>query len=120
MTVFCLLYTSVSDHAGNVITQIKAVGYGLPISSNLRFDMNGHWTKNPKHGLQFEVETYEEVIVPTREGVIAYLSSGQIKGIGPKLAERIYDSFGSESLEVLDKDCLLYTSHCRRVSPVHL
>lgn len=94
----------VSDHAGNVITQIKAVGYGLPISSNLRFDMNGHWTKNPKHGLQFEVETYEEVIVPTREGVIAYLSSGQIKGIGPKLAERIYDSFGSESLEVLDKE----------------
>ena len=41
----------VSDHAGNVVTQIKAVGYGLPISSNLRFDMNGHWTKNPKQGL---------------------------------------------------------------------
>lgn len=35
-------------------------------------------------GIQFEVESYNEVIIPTKEGIIAYLSSGQIKGIGPK------------------------------------
>lgn len=66
--------------------------------------MEGHWSKNAKHGLQFEVDSYEEVIIPTREGVIAYLSSGQIKGIGPKIAERIYDAFGDMTLEVLDKE----------------
>lgn len=92
------------DRSGNMVTQIKAVGYGLPTASNLRFNMSGHWTKNPKHGVQFEVENYEEVITPTREGIIAYLSSGQIKGVGPKLAERIYDSFGTASLDVLDKE----------------
>ena len=32
------------------------------------------------------------------------MSSGQIKGIGPKLAERIYNIFGNESLEILDKE----------------
>ena len=90
--------------AGMPVTQIKAVGYCLPTSDKLRFDMQGRWSKNTKHGLQFEVETYEEVIIPTKEGIIAYLSSGQIKGIGPKMAEKIYDSFGDLALEVLDKE----------------
>lgn len=94
----------IKDHAGNVLVQVKAVGYGLPTASNLRYEMRGRWSKNAKHGIQFEVETYDEVIAPTREGVIAYLSSGQIKGIGPKLAERIYDSFGTKALDVLDKE----------------
>ena len=92
------------DSSGNVVTQVKAVGYGLPVSKNLRYEMRGHWSKNGKHGVQFEVDGYEEVIVPTREGVIAYLSSGQIKGIGVKTAERIFAAFGLESLEVLDRE----------------
>lgn len=94
----------IRDTAGNAITQIKAVGYSLPLGKQLRYDMQGHWSKNPKHGIQFEVESYNEVIIPTKEGIIAYLASGQIKGIGPKLAERIYDAFGIQTLEVLDKE----------------
>ena len=87
------------DSSGKTVSQVKAVGYCLPTASNLRYNMEGHWSKNAKHGLQFEVDSYEEVIIPTREGVIAYLSSGQIKGIGPKIAERIYDAFGDMTLE---------------------
>lgn len=95
---------NIKDSSGNTITQIKAVGYCLPTADNMRYEMRGHWSKNPKHGIQFEVEGYDEVIIPTREGIIAYLSSGQIKGIGPKMAERIYDAFGNMALEVLDKE----------------
>lgn len=95
---------SIKDSNGNLITQIKAVGYCLPTADNMRYEMRGHWSKNPKHGVQFEVEGYEEVIIPTREGIITYLSSGQIKGIGPKIAERIYDAFGNMALEILDKE----------------
>ncbi|UWP61400.1 ATP-dependent RecD-like DNA helicase [Ruminococcus gauvreauii] len=94
----------IKDSTGNTVTQVKAVGYCLPISSNLRYDMFGHWSKNPKFGIQFEVESYNEVIIPTKEGIIAYLSSGQIKGIGPKIAEKIYAAFGQQSLEILDKE----------------
>lgn len=94
----------IRDTAGNAVTQVKAVGYCLPLGKKLRYDMQGHWSKNPKHGIQFEVESYNEVIIPTKEGIIAYLASGQIKGIGPKLAERIYDAFGTQTLEVLDKE----------------
>ena len=95
---------NIKDSAGNTVTQVKAVGYCLPIADKLRYELQGHWSKNPKHGVQFEVENYDEVITPTKEGIIAYLSSGQIKGIGPKMAEKIYDAFGLTALDVLDKE----------------
>ena len=95
---------TIKDTAGNTITQVKAVGYCLPTADTIRYELQGRWAKNPKHGVQFEVENYDEVIIPTKEGIIAYLTSGQIKGIGPKLAERIYQAYGNASLDVLDKE----------------
>lgn len=93
----------VVDTSGKAVREIKAVGYCLPVAANLRYDMKGHWSSNPSHGIQFEVEKYDEVIVPSKEGIVAYLSSGQIKGIGPVMAERIFDTFGMKALDVLDK-----------------
>ena len=86
----------VMDAAGNVVSEIKA--------DNLRYDMRGRWSRSAKHGIQFEVEGFDEVIVPSKEGVIAYLCSGQIKGIGPKTAEKIYAMFGQNTLTVLDHE----------------
>lgn len=94
----------VVDAAGNVVSEIKAVGYCLPTAGNLRYDMRGHWSRNAKHGVQFEVEGFNEVIVPGKEGIVAYLCSGQIKGVGPKTAEKIYAMFGQDTLSVLDHE----------------
>lgn len=94
----------IRDHAGNVIATIKAVGYGLPVSEKLKFDLKGSWKKDEKYGIQFEVESYTEFIDHNREGIIAYLSSGQIKGIGSRTAEKIYDMFGNDTLCVLDRE----------------
>ena len=92
------------DAAGNMVNRFKAVGYCLPTSEKVKYNMEGRWSKSQKHGIQFEVERYEEVITPTNEGIIAYLSSGQIRGIGPKTAERIYETFGADTLNVLDRE----------------
>ena len=89
----------VMDAAGNVVSEIKAVGYCLPTADNLRYDMRGRWSRSAKHGIQFEVDGFDEVIVPSKEGVIAYLCSGQIKGIGPKTA-----MFGQNTLTMLDHE----------------
>ena len=94
----------VRDSSGSILPQFKAVGYFLPVSNHLRYDMKGHWSRNTKHGTQFEVDSYDEVIIPSREGIIGYLNSGQIKGIGPRIAEKIYDAYGNLALEVLDKE----------------
>ena len=53
----------VLDSAGNSVTQVKAVGYSLPVSDKIRYDMKGQWSKNSKHGLQFEVETYAKIFL---------------------------------------------------------
>ena len=94
----------VRDVDGEMLSQIKAVGYCLPTSEKLRYKLSGHWIKHPRHGLQFEVDGYEEVITHTKEGIIGYLSSGQIKGVGPKIAEKIYDAFGQDTLDILDHE----------------
>lgn len=92
------------DSAGNQVAEVKAVGYCLPTADNLRYNLKGQWSRNSKHGIQFEMETFEEIITPTKEGILAYLTSGQIKGIGPKTAEKIFDAFGQDTLTVLDEN----------------
>jgi exodeoxyribonuclease V alpha subunit len=89
------------DAEGKRVTEAKVVGYYLPTAYGVRFDMAGRWIKN-KYGMQFELENYREIIRPGRDGIVAYLSCGLIKGIGPKIAERIYDAFGDRTPEVLD------------------
>lgn len=44
------------DSSGNTITQIKAVGYCLPTAGNMRYEMRGHWRKDPKYGIQYLAE----------------------------------------------------------------
>ena len=63
----------VRDSSGSILPQFKAVGYFLPVSNHLRYNMKGHWSRNTKHGTQFEVDSYDEVIIPSREGIIGYL-----------------------------------------------
>lgn len=92
----------VLDSAGRTLSEIKVVGYCLPTTEKLRYDLQGHWGRSAKYGIQFEMDTFREVITPTKEGIIAYLASGQIKGIGPKTAEKIYDMFGADTLNMLD------------------
>ena len=94
----------IRDRQGRLLGSIKAVGYGLPLSANLRYKMQGRWNEEPKHGLQFEVDTYEEIVSPTKEGIIAYLTSGQINGVGKTIAERIYEKFGDKTLDILDRE----------------
>ena len=65
--------------------------------------MQGRWERG-KHGDQYAVSQFEEVIQPTEAGIIAYLSSGYIKGIGEKTARRIYEQFGDKALDILDRE----------------
>lgn len=48
------------------------------------------------------MDTYEEILPQTKEGIAGYLSSGLIKGIGPRTAELIVDRFGTRTFDVLD------------------
>ena len=95
---------TVLDGQGNKLSSITVVGHYLPIMERMKVDMTGRWKKDAKYGLQFMMESYEDVIEPGKKGIVTYLASGLIRGIGKKLAERIYNTFGDDTLEVLDND----------------
>ncbi len=79
-----------------------AVGYFGDISPGEIIEAKGTWRQSPKYGLQFQVESYKSVLPSTCEGIRKYLASGLIKGIGPVLAERIVEKFGTETVEILE------------------
>ena len=62
----------------------------------------GNWVHNPKYGRQFKVEQYERDMPADSTAILRYLSSRAIKGIGPRLAERIVSQFGDETLDVME------------------
>ena len=66
--------------------------------------LQGQWVNHPKHGLQFQVEICEQTMPATVAGIRRYLGSGLIKGIGPRLAERIVAQFGLQTLEIIESD----------------
>lgn len=62
----------------------------------------GTWKRHAKHGLQFEVHSFEATAPADLLGIQKYLESGMVKGIGAIYAKRIVDTFGLKTLEVIE------------------
>jgi exodeoxyribonuclease V alpha subunit len=65
--------------------------------------LSGRWVSHPKHGVQFQVEICEQTLPATLAGIRRYLGSGLVRGIGPRLAERIVQHFGHETLQIIEE-----------------
>ncbi|NUS16812.1 MAG: ATP-dependent RecD-like DNA helicase [Streptomyces sp.] len=85
--------------SGDLLTVVGAL-LGAQPGESLR--MHGRWGSHPQYGKQFTVENYTTVLPATVQGIRRYLGSGLIKGIGPRIAERIVDHFGVGTLEVIE------------------
>lgn len=62
----------------------------------------GVWVSHKEHGRQFTATKVEQMLPATVEGLKRYLGSGLVKGVGPVTAEKIVNTFGLETLAVLD------------------
>ncbi|GHV29143.1 ATP-dependent RecD-like DNA helicase [Synergistales bacterium] len=80
----------------------SAVGYTDKHVPGEELEMTGTWTLHPRYGRQFTFTSCKSLLPSTVEGIKRFLGSGRVKGIGPRLAERIVDSFGEETFDVLD------------------
>jgi exodeoxyribonuclease V alpha subunit len=83
---------------------VTVVGNLPELSPGEHLRLEGHWDKHPKHGSQFKAEVCEQTLPASVAGIQSYLGSGMIKGIGPKLAERIVGRFKEKTLDVIEKE----------------
>ncbi|MET7935070.1 ATP-dependent RecD-like DNA helicase [Streptomyces sp. NPDC005322] len=86
--------------SGDLLTVVGSL-LGAQPGESLR--MEGRWGSHPQYGKQFTVENYTTVLPATVQGIRRYLGSGLIKGIGPRIADRITEHFGVETLDVIEQ-----------------
>ncbi len=96
-------YTVARVATGRSSDLLTVVGPLLGAQPGERLRLSGRWTSHPQYGRQFEVHSYETVLPATVQGIRRYLGSGLIKGIGPRMAERIVDHFGQATLQVIEQ-----------------
>ncbi len=71
-----------------------------------RLMVTGKWSNHSSYGRQFEAEFLERLMPQTSMEILSYLSSRVIKGIGPRMAARIVEHFGDETLAVMEREPL--------------
>ncbi len=82
---------------------ITAVGVMPSISAGETVTLTGSFIMHPTFGRQLKVTAFTREMPETSEQIIKYLSSGVIKGIGPKKALLIVEAFGKDTLRVIEE-----------------
>jgi exodeoxyribonuclease V alpha subunit len=81
---------------------VTAVGNLLGVQPGENLRLSGSWIQDPKYGRQFKVASYATVAPATIAGIEKYLGSGLIRGIGKGFAARLVQTFGLETLDVIE------------------
>jgi len=88
------------DYNKNPLTVVGPL-YGVCAGEDVK--VTGKYVSHPVYGSQFKAEVYEQALPATAAAILTYLSSGAIKGLGPRTAKRLVDSFGDDTLTVIEK-----------------
>lgn len=81
--------------------EITAVGALLNVAPGTPLRLRGSWEQHAQYGQQFRIAAYQIRSPQTLDGIVRYLGSGVIPGIGPELAKRIVRHFGMETLDII-------------------
>ena len=98
-TGYSIIIIDATDEDGNPVT---AVGVVPNVTEGDTLEIKGSWKTHPRFGAQVQINSAIKIIPHTAVGLIKYLSSGYIRGIGPSLAEKIVNYFGDSTTEMLD------------------
>ena len=87
------------DSDNNLIT---AVGIMAMAFEGETVILSGEWTNHRDFGRQFAFEAYEKKLPDEVDGILQYLSSKTVKGIGPVTALKIVNRFGVDTFDVIE------------------
>ncbi len=85
-------------------TVCTCVGIMPAIERGESIRVRGSWQRHKKFGVQFSLAGFELVRPTTIKGITMLLGSGYIPQIGPGRAEKIVQTFGSQTLTILDEE----------------
>lgn len=88
----------------NKTFNVQGVSEGFSEHSRIGqiMDCVGNWKIHNKYGIQFEAIYINEQLPNDVVALEKYLSSGRIKGITPKMAEKMVEKWGMKCIDVLD------------------
>lgn len=81
-----------------------AVGVMPNITAGETVSLTGSFIMHPTFGRQLKVTAFTRTLPETSEQIIKYLSSGVIRGVGPKKALLIVETFGADTLNVIENE----------------
>ncbi len=81
---------------------VTAVGIMPSCAVGEKIKLKGVWTTHPTFGKQFKAESCERQMPKSAGDMLKYLSSGTVKGIGPKVAAKIVEKFGERTFDILE------------------
>ena len=82
---------------------VTVVGNLISVNPGESLILQGTWVNTARYGRQFKIERYETILPANIMGLRKYLGSGLIKGIGPKMAARIVNKFGMDTMDVIEQ-----------------
>ncbi len=96
---YAVLRLSCED--GQTVTVVGTVP--MPVVGE-RLMVTGKWGNHSSYGRQFEAEFLERLMPSSKNEILQYLSGRTVKGIGPKLAARIVQRFGENTLAIMERE----------------
>jgi exodeoxyribonuclease V alpha subunit len=104
-----------NEENGYSVCRVKADGHPEPVTvvgscsamwvgETLRAE--GEWIRHPQHGFQFQAAAITCMAPSSAKGIERYLASGMIRGIGKVMAKRLVDTFGDDTLRIIEKESM--------------
>ncbi len=89
---------------------LTCVGNFPALSVGAVLNVSGKVTVHNRYGEQLCVESYTVCDPTSRAGIVKYLSSGLIKGVGEVTANNIYNMFGNDTFGVIEHNPMLLSN----------
>ncbi len=81
---------------------VTVVGMAASVTAGEWLTAQGRWVSDREFGQQFKAELLNCSAPSSREGIIKYLGSGMVKGIGPAYAEKLVAKFGEQIFDIIE------------------
>ena len=84
--------------------ELTCVGNARSFGAGEDAELEGEYSEHPVYGKQFKFSAISFIPPESKVAVLRYLGSGAIKGIGPKMAQRIVEKFGDDSFRIIENE----------------